>query len=200
MSRRSRASSISRKSSISELYAEYSRMYDAREKLIRTQYNQEMVADKLDRRSFELQYRAHAYPEDPRKTKGERATQGDLEKYEKWKQYRKYSAKRIIETIVTKETSAISYKSAAVLQKKIREKFEALEAAGVPEDEIEVAGRTKPPTIAEIRYAKTNEFWDVVKEWYDEEGRALYQEERAKGKSGKEARKAIYDLFFYNGS
>ena len=105
---------------MSELYAEYSRMYDAKEKLLRTKFGQEMIADKLDRRSFELQYKAHAYPEDPRKTKGERATQGDIEKYDRWKAYRKYSAKRILETIVTKETSAISYKSAAFIQNKIK--------------------------------------------------------------------------------
>lgn len=199
--RRSRASSLSRKSSLSELYAEYSRRYDAKEKLLRTKYDQTMSAEKLSKASFEITFNAHAYPQDPRKTKpADKVTQGDIERYERWKQYRKYSAQRIIETIVSKETSKISYKSAAILQKKIAQQFKEMEQSGVPVDQIEIAGVTKPPTINEVRFAKTNDFWNFVKDWYDTEGKELYQEERKKGKTGKEARQAIYDLFWYNGS
>ena len=213
--RRSRASSLSRKSSISELYAEYSRRYDANEKLLQTKYNQTMAAKKLDRSSFEITFKAHAYPQDPRKTKpADKVTQGDIERYERWKPYKKYSAQRIIETMVAKESSNIAYKSAAILRKKIAEKFVEMDESGVPVDQIRIGEITEVPSISKIRFSKTfqvwdeakkkyrntNEFWEYVRNWYDSEGKELYQAERKKGKTGKEARQAIYDLFWYNGS
>ena len=249
--RRSRASSISRKSSIDELYSAYSQRYDTIQSLIGKKYGATMLAEKLDKRAFEMQYKAHAYPEDPQKryerdlAAGKKVRPPTEEQkriyHEKWEPLRKYSSQRVIEILVRKESTSIASGTAKAAINRLRKEREKaaldtlkkrMKQRGVSEKDLkkitldkilekevpkelrsakrefrqieseieEIGGVRIPASAEEIRYMRTNELWDYIKDWYDKEGKALYQEERAKGKSGKEARKAIYDLFFYNGS
>lgn len=252
--RKSRASSISRASTMEELYTAYSQRYDTIRNLIGKRYGADMIAPKLDRSAFKTMYTGHAYPKDPRKKYEEDIkagkdvkppTQEQINNYKtKWEPYKRYSAQRIIEVIVGKEATRVASGSAKAIINRLRKERQKqafdvlvknLRKQGMSQKDIDKINLEKlvdkdvkrpskkllelrkefqkiestiteigdvqiPTSAEEIRYMRTNEMWDYIKEWYDKEGKELYRQERAKGKSGEEARKAIYDLFFYNGS
>lgn len=224
--RRSRRSTVSSKSTIEELYKVYSERYDRIEALIGKKYGAEMLSDKLSKSSFAMQFKSWTSPTDPREREKQpgarKATQREIEDYLAIKKKR-LSAQRAIETIVTRQSTDVGAGTARGIVKRLRAKrkekaFEILK--GDDEDLIienlseeqkkelkkiesqieEVEGIQVPKSAEQLRYMRTDEFWDYIRNWYDEEGRDLYREARKAGKSGKEAVREIYDMFFYNGS